>query len=496
MDEKNTNIGDMEKESIEITSEAPKSIEAESTAPEETIQEAPLDEVSVTEEPSESEETVTEDETEPPSSAPTVTYRWEYQEQQHVDSSRAKRTKKSGKFVYASVFALVFLLTISLLVGALFLGEMFGTQENNTLYGSISDLYEECLPSYVALSVTTKSGEGVGSGVIITSDGYIATNYHVVENAVGISVIMNDGTAYDAEFIDGDELNDIAVIKIDARNLPAAKLGSSKNSRVGDQVMAIGTPHSINYQGTMTSGYISALDRRFVEQNANGTVKKVLYLIQTDTSVNPGNSGGPLFNMSGEVIGIVTLKIAGENYEGLGFALPMESVIGMINDIIRNGKITDPDAGGANHGAALGITGYAVTKDTKYLLSGEYHYRVILDETTNEETVVIPTIYGDINIPLSDEDALASYEITDYTFYTAPETGICVVATTEGFDSAKKLKIDDVIVSADGISCKQMSALQSLIADKRIGDEIEFEVFRDGKLISVTVELGKAASME
>ncbi|MBO4980152.1 MAG: trypsin-like peptidase domain-containing protein [Clostridia bacterium] len=426
---------------------------------------------------------------------PIVRYRWDYQEQKHYDERHSRRPRRSGKLVYASVFTLVFLLTVSLLVGALLLGEFFGTSSSPT-YGSIGDLYEECLPSYVAISVTTATGEGVGSGVIITSDGYIATNYPVVEDSVAISVIMSDGTTYDAEFIDGDELNDIAVVKIKAQNLPAAKLGTSKNSRVGDQVMAIGTPHSVNYQGTMTSGYISALDRRFVEQNANGTVKKVLYLIQTDTSVNPGNSGGPLFNMSGEVIGIVTLKIAGENYEGLGFALPMESVIDMINDIIQNGEITDPDAGGANQGAALGISGFAVTEDTKYLLSGQYHYRVIMDEEKKEEIVIIPTIYGEIEVPLSDKETLDSYEITDYTFYTAPATGIYVADTTDGFDSAEKLKKDDVLVTADGISCKQMAALQSLIADKRIGDQIEFEVFRDGKLIMVTVELGEAASFE
>lgn len=489
MDEKNTNLGDMENQNLDFIKENSAEAAIDPVVPGENT---PTTTEDVTEEIRESEKS--KNEATQTAQAPITAYRWEYHEQQRVDRSRLGRKKGRGGFVYALIFALVFLLTVSLLVGALLLGEFGGTKENNTLYGSIGDLYEECLPSYVAISVTTKSGEGVGSGVIITPDGYIATNYHVVEDAVGISVIMSDGTTYDAEFIDGDELNDIAVVKVDAKNLPAAKLGSSQNSRVGDQVMAIGTPHSINYQGTMTSGYISALNRRFVEQNTNGTVKKVLYLIQTDTSVNPGNSGGPLFNMSGEVIGIVTLKIAGEKYEGLGFALPMESVIDMINDIIRNGKVTNPDLGGANHGAALGITGYAVTKDTKYLISGSYHYRVVYDEEAGEEVVIIPTIYGDIPIPLSDEATLESYEITDYTFYTAPENGICVVGVTEGFDAAEKLKIDDVIVTADGISCKQMSVLQSLIADRRIGDKIKFEVFRDGELITVTVELGKASS--
>lgn len=489
MDEKNINMEDAAKESVEPVADASETAEIAVTVSEEKETEiAPTEEIVSSTEPAEApKETIP--------ATPKVTYRWDYQEQRRVDGARTKKTKKGGKLVYASVFAFVFLCSILLLVGALFLGEANGPVSNNALYGSVSELYEECLPSYVALNVTTKTGEGAGSGVIVTADGYIATNYHVVENALSITVIASDGTTYEAEFIDGDALNDIAVIKVDATNLTAAKLGSSKNSRVGDQVIAIGTPHSINYQGTMTSGYISALNRRFVEQNANGTVNKVLYLIQTDTSLNPGNSGGPLFNMSGEVIGIVTLKIAGANYEGLGFALPMESVIDIINDIIRHGKITDPNAGGANQGAALGITGYAVTKDTKYLLSGDYHYRVEVDEETGEEIVIIPTIYGDVEVPLSDEEMLAAYEITDYTFYTAPESGVCVVATAEGFDSADKLKVDDILVSADGISCKMMSTLQSLIADKRVGDTIDFEVFRDGKMIEVTVELGQSKAM-
>ncbi len=506
MDEKNINLGEAGNQPLEPMPEAEESAQeaqavADVTVPAEantestdsTAAEASAVDTEVTE--------ITEEASAPPheqlkeKSEPIVRYRWDYQEQKHYDERHYRRSRKSGRLVYAAVFFLVFLLTVSMLIGALLLGEFFGTN-NEPTYGSIGDLYEECLPSYVAISVTTKTGEGVGSGVIITSDGYIATNYHVVEDSTAISVIMSDGTTYDAEFIDGDELNDIAVVKIKAQNLPAAKLGTSKNSRVGDQVMAIGTPHSINYQGTMTSGYISALDRRFVEQNTNGTVKKVLYLIQTDTSVNPGNSGGPLFNMSGEVIGIVTLKIAGNNYEGLGFALPMESVIDMINDIIQNGKITNPDAGGANRGAALGISGFSVTQNTKYLLSGQYHYRMAMDEEKNEEVVIIPTIYGDIEVPLSDKETLESYEITEYTFYTAPATGVYVMQTNDGFDSAEKLKKDDILVTADGISCKQMASLQSLIADRRIGDKIEFEVFRDGKLITITVELGKAASVE
>ena len=427
--------------------------------------------------------------------SPTVVYRWDYHEQAKADRSRSSRRKRRGGAVYAAILAAVFLLTVLLLVGAIFLGSFMQPVQDEDTFASISDLYDACLPSYVAISTVTPLGEGVGSGIIITSNGYIATNYHVVEEAKTITVITSDGTSYDAEYIDGDELNDIAVIKIEARNLQAADIGSSENSRVGDQVIAIGTPHSVDYQGTMTSGYISALNRRFVEQNENGTVKKVLYLIQTDTSVNPGNSGGPLFNRNGEVIGIVTLKIAGANYEGLGFALPIESVMPMIQDIMRNGEITDPDAGGANHGAALGISGFDAVKDTKYLLSGNYHFEVVYDEELGEECLVYPTLYGDINIPISDEDMLAEYNITDYTFFTAEHTGVVLISTTENFDASKKLKKYDIILTADGRPCAQTSTLRALVSTKKIGDEVELEVFRDGEIITVSVRLGASANM-
>ncbi len=480
MDEKNTNLENQNIEETPETSPSNDGVNQENMA------------VAATEE--DSVPVSAQAETEKPT--PTVVYRWDYHEQARVDRSRSSKRKHGGKALYAVILGAVFLLTILLLVGAILLGNFVKPADEEDAYASISDLYEACLPSYVAVSTVTSSGEGTGSGIILTSDGYIATNYHVVENAKTIRVLTNDGQSYDAEFIDGDELNDVAVLKVEAHNLKAAKIGTSENSRVGDQVIAIGTPHSIDYQGTMTSGYISALNRRFVEQNENGTVKKVLYLIQTDTSVNPGNSGGPLFNRNGEVIGIVTLKIAGANYEGLGFALPMESVMPLINDIMRNGEITDPDAGGANHGAALGVSGFDAVKDTKYLLTGNYHFEVVFDEELGEDCILYPSLYGDIKVPISDEDLLAQYNITDYFIFTAEHTGVVVMSTTENFDSSKQLETYDIILTADGKPCTQTTTLRALVSTKKIGAEIELEIFRDGEILTVSVKLGASANME
>ncbi len=504
-------------EEVELTASVPASDDdnaSEKTALSQEQTDSAAPEIDISNEVVDTEVTPTkqEDEISPPAESPipkdptpkpelqahtptAYTYRWDYHTQFREDAERLAKEKKRGKGLYAGVFASVILVTVALLIGVMLLGNIFPEVNagGDTL---LADVYEECLPSYVAISVMTPTGEGAGSGIVLTSDGYISTNYHVVEDATEITIIMSDNTTYEATYLDGDEINDIAVLKVDAKGLTPAKLGSSEDSRVGDQVMAIGTPYSINYRGTMTSGHISALDRRFVENNENGTVSRVLSLIQTDTSVNPGNSGGPLFNMEGEVIGVVSLKISGDNYEGLGFAIPIESVMDIINDIIENGKITNPGGGSAYEGAALGITGFAVEKDTKYLLNGDYHYTVTKDETTGDELVIIPTILGNIPVPLKDTDQLAEYDIKDFTFIFTEAAGIYVFGTNEKFDSSKKLKVGDIIVSADGISCSKMTSLQSLIADKRIGDVIEMEIYRDGKLETVKVELGRASTTE
>ena len=321
-----------------------------------------------------------------PQAAPAAyAFRWDYSEQKRYDDSHSTLTKRSrGAITYVIILAVTFLLAAAMLAGAILLGNNGFKSSLPMNYSdelALDALYEHCLPSYVAISTVTQSGnEGAGSGIIITGDGYISTNYHVVEDAKKITVITSNNKRYEAQYIDGDETNDIAVIKISAKGLTPAVLGNSSSARVGERVMAIGTPYSVSYAGSMTAGHISGVDRQYAIKNDNGTVNKILKLLQTDTSVNPGNSGGPLFNMNGEVIGIVTLKIAGTNYEGMGFAIPIDGVKAMIFDIIENGKITDSNAGSAVQGAALGISGHAIEYGQKYLITETSYVPVHTDE--------------------------------------------------------------------------------------------------------------------
>ncbi len=175
--------------------------------------------------------------------------------------------------------------------------------------------------------------QGAGSGVIIKEDGYIATNYHVVQGANNVEVTLHNGDSYVAQIIGSDPSNDIAVIKIDAKGLTTATIGDSSTVDVGDLAVAIGNPLG-QLGGTATTGIISALDRTL---DVEGTT---LTLMQTDAAINGGNSGGGLFNSKGELIGIVESKASAVGVEGLAFALPINTVAPIINDFIENGGNT------------------------------------------------------------------------------------------------------------------------------------------------------------
>ena len=194
---------------------------------------------------------------------------------------------------------------------------------------------------YGQVSETASSG----SGFIVTQDGYVVSNYHVIAGATKLCVIMADSTEYEAKVVGYDAASDLSVLKINATGLPYVQLGSSDALAVGDQVSAIGNPLG-ELTSTLTVGYISAKDRLV---NTDGSY---INMLQTDAAINSGNSGGPLFNMKGEVVGITTAKYSGTSnsgatIEGIGFAIPIDDVAGMIEDLVKNGFINS---------AYLGVT--------------------------------------------------------------------------------------------------------------------------------------------
>ncbi len=215
-------------------------------------------------------------------------------------------------------------------------------------------LYASSVNSVVAISTTIQStsfygtteGTSSGSGFILTEDGYVISNYHVVEGATSIRVTTHDGTEYPASLVGYDSSNDLAVLKVEATGLSAAALGSSQDLVIGDMVVAIGNPLG-ELASTQTVGYVSGIDR---EVSTGGLT--TISMIQTDAAINPGNSGGPLFNMQGQVIGITTAKYSGTtgsgaSIEGIGFAIPIDDVAPLITDLIDHGYVT---------GAYMGVT--------------------------------------------------------------------------------------------------------------------------------------------
>ena len=222
-------------------------------------------------------------------------------------------------------------------------------QVNGKTLLTAPEIYASFVGSTVGITtevVTTNSwGQPVsaaaaGSGFVITNDGYILTNYHVIDGAQSIKVAFVDGTTYDAVLVGGEEENDIAVLKIDTTGLTPVIIGDSDNIKVGEQVVAIGNPlGELTY--SMTQGIISAKDRSITMQNG-----EVMNMLQTDTAINSGNSGGPLFDMYGQVIGITSAKLSSSSssseatIEGLGFAIPINDIKDMVQDIIAHGYVT------------------------------------------------------------------------------------------------------------------------------------------------------------
>ena len=252
-----------------------------------------------------------------------------------------------------------------------------------------------------------------GSGIIATSDGYIITNAHVVEGADSLKVITSDNQVYEAELIGSDTMTDLAVIKVDATGLTAAEFGSSSDLQVADPVIAIGNPGGLS--STVTVGYVSALDRPVTSSDTGYTMN----CIQTDAAINPGNSGGALVNMYGQVIGINSSKIVAEGYEGLGFAIPIDTAQPVINDLKEYGYVKDR--------AMLGISGQYLddwSANFYGLPSGMY-----VADVTNTSVTEAGIRKGDVITQIDDTDITSANTISNYIMDKKPGDTVTLSVT-------------------------------------------------------------------
>lgn len=269
--------------------------------------------------------------------------------------------------------------------------------------------------------------EGAGSGVIVTTDGYIITNNHVIDGASKITVTLKSGESHEAKVVGTDAQTDVALLKIDAKDLQPAVLGDSSTLTVGEKAVAIGNPLG-ELGGTVTEGIVSALDR---EITIDG---ETMNLLQTSAAINPGNSGGGLFNENGELIGLVVAKTSGSDVEGLGFAIPINDVKSVVESLTTDGYVKGRPA--------LGVS--------------------IAD--------------------LSSADVAMQYKVN--------ETGIYISEVNAGSAAEKAgLQAGDKVVSIDGEALSDVAFLKKIINNHQVGDTITVQVKRDGKMVDVKVTL-------
>lgn len=214
--------------------------------------------------------------------------------------------------------------------------------ESNGDEMSLQDIYKKMIPSVVSITAIGDSGTSTGTGIVMTEDGYIITNYHVVTTARQVRVLLSDGNEYYASSVGGDETSDLMVLKINAEGLTPAEFGDSTTAEVGDTVVAIGDPLGTELRGTMTDGIICGIQRDISVED------RTMTLMQTNAALNSGNSGGPLVNMQGQVIGINTMKLTSSytSVEGIGFAIPVSSAKPIVDELMEKGYVAGRPAFG------------------------------------------------------------------------------------------------------------------------------------------------------
>ena len=305
---------------------------------------------------------------------------------------------------------------------------------------SVQQIASLVSPSVVAITTEQMSGSqtwfggyyvqsGAGSGVIISQDGYILTCAHVVSGATSIKVQLDSGDTYDATVVGSDSTSDIAVIKIEATGLTPAVIGDSDALAVGETVVAVGNPLG-TLSNSVTDGIISALNREVTVEDNDMT------LLQTSASISPGNSGGGLFNGNGELIGVVNAKSSYSEAEGIGFAIPINSAMDIAQQLIQNGSVARP---------ALGVKIYDV------------------------------------------QDAATAQQLG------VTATGVYVVEVTAGSGAeAAGVQAGDRIIAVDDTAVTSSNNVKSYLKDKNVGDTVNLQVEREGKVLTLTVTLGSS----
>jgi len=399
---------------------------------------------------------------------------WDFGERQAPPRPFAKR-----KFflMFGAVFGVcAILLALTLWIGDTGFKIVKTVQHERTVYvnpeGEISgtlsssEVADRVRASTVTVSARSDEASGIGSGFVWSADGYICTNYHVIEGMDTVQVVLADGRVFDAAVRGYNAAADIAVLKIDVSGLTPIAVGASSTLLVGESVVAVGTPAQLDFAGTATFGKVSAINRLVPISNADGSVSKKMTLIQTDTSVNPGNSGGPLANMNGEIVGIVVMKISGTGYDGMGFAIPIDAARPIITSIVATGRFTGENLV-AEGASTLGVYGHGAM--------GGYWYSDEPDPTTG---------------------VTQRSETAQYGYHYVARDGVYVMEVT-GEQAVAKLRAGDIILAVNGLQVVGTPELIDAVNRYYAGETVTLTVLRGssvasaGEVITVTVTLAE-----
>ena len=392
---------------------------------------------------------------------------WNYGEQLAHDRCEKAKKGKRGIVIYVSILAAVFLVSFAMLAAAIALFAQTPSAPpvtEDTQYQQVQQSQQQqqqqqqqqpqptpttntaavaakVNPSVVLIQVATASSSGSGTGFFLTSNGYIITNHHVIEGATQIRVTLYDDRALDATLIGYRAEDDIAVIKIEGEGYSPVAIGDSNALLVGDVAIAIGNPGGVDGGWSTTQGIISALNRIIsVEEPAYFSEMK---MIQTDAQVNPGNSGGPLCNASGEVIGIITRKIS--DFEGIGYAIPITEAMLTINAIM-NDELDGFVSAVSKSRPKIGITGSEITKGEKFTLGG--------------------------------------------VEYAAPVPGFFVLEISPNTGAYGIVEVGDILCSVNGVTVTDLESFKNELYKCYVGQKVIFDIYRRGQKITVEITLG------
>ena len=376
---------------------------------------------------------------------PHYQYRWSYGEQCAYEQKCDRKRKKRGAVIYAVTLATAFLCCFAILIGVF---AVYGDRTPTTAGGtSVADVAEAMLPSTVLIVGSTSSSNHYGSGFFIREDGYIVTNYHVVEGQDALSVLLyGEEQMRRASLVGYSIQDDIAVIKIVGGDYPAVTVGSSAALRVGDVTVAVGNPTGPGGAWTTTSGIVSALDRT-VSFTSHGMMID-MKMLQTDAALNSGNSGGPLCNDRGEVIGIVTRKY--NDAEGIGLAIPIDGAMPLINAIIQSGGTDGVESTVSRSRPLIGVSAVDVKRGEQFVAT------------------------------------VSSTYIPQQKTFVAACDGVAVLSVDTSIPASDGLRVGDVIYAIDGVPCTTVGAMTEILYEYDLGDKAVLSVSRNGEEIAVT----------